>query len=97
MAWWCAERDPGWPAGYSGVAVAESLARTRSSWLRELMASLAKTLPRWSGRMRSEAAAPPLAAWPREQLSPSTGGSPRRKVAPEPWLVTALVTETGGE
>jgi hypothetical protein len=32
------------PAGYSGLAAAGSLGRTRSSWLRELMASLAKTL-----------------------------------------------------
>ena len=32
--------------GYSAWVVG-SLCRTRSSWLRELMASLAKTLPRW--------------------------------------------------
>jgi hypothetical protein len=41
-----ADQDASWPAGYFGLVVAGSLARAWSSWPRELMASLAKTLPR---------------------------------------------------
>lgn len=46
LAWRCPNRDAGRPAGYSGRAAAGSLGRTRSSWAREVMASLAKTLAR---------------------------------------------------
>ena len=38
---------------YSAWAMVGSLGRTRSSWLRELIASLVKTLPRWYWTVRA--------------------------------------------
>src|SRR6202022_4323773 len=45
IAWRRADRDSA--GGYSARMVVESLGRTRSSWLRELMPSFMKTLRRW--------------------------------------------------
>jgi len=50
--WRRADRAAGRPAGYSGP-VARSLGRVRSSWPREPMASLAKTLCRWYWTVRA--------------------------------------------
>jgi hypothetical protein len=40
------DRDADCPSGYLGLVVAESRGKVRSSWAREVMSSLAKTLPR---------------------------------------------------
>ena len=44
---------PAGRAGYSGLVVAGSRGSTRCSWLREVMASLVKTLPRWYWTVRA--------------------------------------------
>jgi hypothetical protein len=43
------DRNADCPSGYLGLVVAGSGARTWSSWARELMSSLAKTLPSGTG------------------------------------------------
>jgi hypothetical protein len=53
LVWRCADQVAGWPAGYSGSALAGSLGRAWSSWPREPMANLAKTLPRWYWTVRA--------------------------------------------
>jgi hypothetical protein len=47
------DRDADCPAGYLGLVVAGSRGRARSSWAREVMSSLAKTLPRWYFTVRT--------------------------------------------
>jgi hypothetical protein len=44
-----------------------------------------------------KAAAPSPTAWPRERWPPTAGLAPRASWRPKLWLVTPLVTETGGE
>jgi hypothetical protein len=57
MIFSCSMMEPGQPcvtmSGYSGLALARSLARAHSSWPRELMSSLVKILPRWYWTVRA--------------------------------------------